>query len=111
MGAPPSTSSPRASEASWRSLATALDSSGETQDGGSGTGDDPNIAAYTATSAEAWLALARWAKQTTGLQPWQHRIAADIGTRLARGHAPSAKQAVHGARILEKARELGFQDP
>jgi hypothetical protein len=92
-------------------LATALASSGGVQDGGAETGDDPNIAVCSATSAEAWLALASWAKQTASLQPWQHRIAADIGTRLARGHPPSAKQAVHGARILEKARELGFQNP
>lgn len=61
-----------------------------------------------AVAPEAWFALSNWAKQTANLQPWQRKLSFDIGTRMARGRPPSVKQALHGKRILDEARRLGF---
>jgi hypothetical protein len=79
-------------------------------DGVNGTSqiDDPAVAECAAVPPEDWFALANWAKQTANLQPWQRKLAFDIGTRISRGRPPSAKQAQHGVRILQEARRLGF---
>ena len=71
--------------------------------------DDPAVAACMALSPEDWLAISNWAKQTGNLQPWQRKLAFDIGVRMKRGRPPSPKQAPYGQRILDEARRLGFR--
>ena len=67
------------------------------------------IAAVTAIPAADWFAVARWAKETHNLQPWQRQIAFTIGQYLSRGWSISAKQATQGERLMEEAQRLGFQ--
>jgi len=62
----------------------------------------------TSVSAQSWFALAKWAKDRGLLESWQRSLAFSLGKLVARGAAPSDKQAVQGARILARARELGF---
>jgi hypothetical protein len=57
---------------------------------------------------DGWFALADWAKQTDSLQPWQRKLAFDIGIRMKRGRPPSVKQAQYGRLIAEEAGRLGF---
>jgi len=64
--------------------------------------------AITAISANNWFALAKWSKEHGFLEPWERRLAFSLGKLAARGTVPSEKQAVQGARIAERARELGF---
>jgi hypothetical protein len=70
--------------------------------------EDPLIEEMTAVGADGWLALSNWAKETGNLQPWQRKIAYDIGVRIKRGRDPSYKQAVQGKRIVDAAAERGF---
>ena len=70
--------------------------------------NDPKVAACAAVGGEAWWALANWARQTSNLEPWQRKLAYDIGTRMKRGRPPSVNQARYGVRILDEARRLGF---
>ena len=71
--------------------------------------DDPVVAKCAAVEPDDWFALSNWAKQTGNLQPWQRKLAFDIGVRIKRGRPPSAKQAQYGARILAEAERLGFR--
>lgn len=71
--------------------------------------DDPAVEACAAVAPDQWLALSNWAKETGNLQPWQRKLAYDIGVRMKRGRPPSVKQSRIGVRILEEARRLGFQ--
>ncbi len=70
--------------------------------------EDPAVAACMELEAEGWFGLSNWAKQTSNLEPWQRKLSFDIGVRMKRGRPPSAKQAVHGKKILDEARRLGF---
>ena len=79
--------------------------------GSSAADGDANIAACGTLSGEQWLALAAWAKESGRLQPWQWKIADDIGVRAVRGRPATAKQATHGVRILARARDEGFVPP
>jgi hypothetical protein len=71
--------------------------------------DTSQITAVTAVPAEDWFAVARWAKETHNLQPWQRQIAFTIGRNLSRGWDISAKQAIQALRIIEEAQRLGFR--
>ena len=62
----------------------------------------------TLASAEDWFALAKWAKERGLLEGWERSLAFSLGKLAARGADPSDKQAVQGARIMKRARELGF---
>jgi AIPR protein len=66
------------------------------------------IAAVSAIPADDWLAVARWAKETHNLQPWQRQIAFTIGQYLSKGWDVSAKQATQGQHLMDEARRLGF---
>lgn len=93
---------------------------------GAGDGDDPgDDAAVDATvaaglnatvvemsemPAEVFFAIANWAKQTDNLTAWDRRFAYSIGVQLNRGKVLSEKQAGHAERILQEARDAGF-DP
>ena len=56
------------------------------------------IVAVAAIPATDWFAVARWAKETHNLQPWQRQIAFTIGQYLSKGWDISDKQAVQ-ARV------------
>lgn len=68
----------------------------------------PSVVRCAGIDADDWLALAAWAKETSNLQPWQRKLAYDIGVRVKRGRPPSDKQAEFGVRILDEAERLGF---
>jgi hypothetical protein len=75
----------------------------------------PNAAAEAArstvraVSANNWFALAKWSKEHGFLEGWERSLSFNLGKLASRGTEPSDKQAVQGARILARARELGFQ--
>jgi len=68
-----------------------------------------NITAIAAIAAEDWFAVARWAKETHNLQPWQRQIAFTVGQYLSKGWDISPKQAAQAGRLMEEAQRLGFQ--
>ena len=90
---------PAAAAARGRHAAAATESEAETAE----------IAAVTAIPANDWFAVARWAKETHNLQPWQRQIAFTIGQYLSKGWDISAKQATQARRLMEEARRLGFR--
>lgn len=59
-------------------------------------------------SASDWFELAKWSKEHGFLEGWERSLAFSLGKLAARGAQPSPKQAVQGARIAERAKELGF---
>ncbi len=59
-------------------------------------------------SAADWFGLAKWAKDRGFLEGWERSIAFSLGRLAAQSKAPSDKQVVQGARILTRAKELGF---
>ena len=59
-------------------------------------------------SAADWFGLAKWAKDRGFLEGWERSIAFSLGRLAAQSKAPSDKQVVQAARILTRARELGF---
>ncbi len=67
------------------------------------------VAAVAAIPATDWFAVARWAKETYNLQPWQRQIAFTIGQYLSKGWDVSAKQAAQAHRLMEEAQRLGFR--
>jgi hypothetical protein len=67
------------------------------------------VAVVTEMPAEDWLAVARWAKETQNLEPWQRQIAATIGQSLLKGWEISPRQAQHGLRLMEEAQTTGFK--
>jgi hypothetical protein len=71
--------------------------------------DLSQVATVTTVPAEDWFAVARWAKETQNLQPWQRQIASTIGQYLNRGWDISAKQAAQAQRLMGEAQRLGFR--
>ncbi len=69
-----------------------------------------DVAAVAAIPAADWFAVARWAKETQNLQPWQRQIAFTIGQYLAKEWPVSVKQARQGRRLMDEAQRLGFQN-
>jgi hypothetical protein len=67
------------------------------------------IARVAAVTSEFWFGLAAWAKDTQSLQPWQRSLSFSLGKLARDGRAPSRKQAMHGEKIMEEARALGFR--
>ena len=59
---------------------------------------------------ESWFALAKWAKDRGFFAGWERSLAFSLGRIAAKGAKPSPKQAIQGARILTRAKELGFSD-
>jgi AIPR protein len=60
-------------------------------------------------TAEDWFGIARWAKETANLQPWQRSLAYSLGKIVERGKEPSSKQVQQGIKILSEAERLGFR--
>jgi len=59
--------------------------------------------------AQTWFELAAWAKDTQTLQAWQRSLSFSLGKLAGSGKKPSRKQAMHGEKIIEEARSLGFR--
>jgi len=59
--------------------------------------------------AQTWFDIAAWAKDTQTLQAWQRSLAFSLGKLAGSGRKPSRKQALHGEKIIEEARVLGFR--
>jgi hypothetical protein len=59
--------------------------------------------------AQTWFDLAAWAKDTQTLQPWQRSLSFSLGRLAGAGKKPTRKQAMHGDKILQEARSLGFR--
>jgi hypothetical protein len=64
-----------------------------------------------AVPGEVWFSIAKWAKETNTLYPPQRAISFSIGQILARGGAPTPKQAQSGVKLMGRARQLGFAHP
>lgn len=62
----------------------------------------------TSVSADDWFALSKWAKERGFLEGWERSLAFSLGKLAAMGKNPSDKQSIHGERILNRAKELGF---
>jgi hypothetical protein len=71
--------------------------------------DLSHIAAVTSIPAADWFAVARWAKETHNLQPWQRQIAFSIGEYVSKGWNISPKQAAQAQRLMDEAERLGFR--
>lgn len=86
-------------------------SEGRAPDSGSA---DTHAAAATCMRlpAETWFALHLWGRRTGALAEWQSGIAHTLSSYASGGwtKSPTPKQATHGMKILEIAREKGF-DP
>lgn len=70
--------------------------------------EEAEIRWVASIAAETWFGIAKWAKETGTLAPWQRSIAFSLGKLVASGKAASRKQAVQGRKILEEAVRLGF---
>ncbi|HVT90637.1 MAG TPA: AIPR family protein [Tepidisphaeraceae bacterium] len=62
----------------------------------------------TQATADYWFALSKWAKEHGFLEGWERSLSYSLGRLVAKGSIPSDKQAIQGARIMTRARELGF---
>ena len=62
-----------------------------------------------AVSAETWLALSRWAKETNNFQPWLRSMLFSVGTLVGRGRKPIIKQSKHALKALKDAGDKGFR--
>jgi hypothetical protein len=58
---------------------------------------------------DVWFAVERWAKETHNLEPWQRRVASDVGKSLISGKEISYRQAVDAEQIMIEAQQLGFR--
>ena len=67
------------------------------------------IVAVASIPAADWYAVARWAKETHNLEPWQRRTASEIGKHLSNGWDISLKQAKDGEQLMREAHQLGFR--
>jgi hypothetical protein len=71
--------------------------------------DDHSASLVDGVSAETWFALSRWGKETDSLASWERSLSFSIGRLAAQNRPPSAKQALQGRRILDKANARGFK--
>ncbi|TQJ20579.1 AIPR protein [Micromonospora sp. A202] len=83
-----------------------LEDSAPTDPDESTTGD---VALVLATPAPEWFALARWAKETGNLQPWQRQLADNVGRYVNNSWTISDKQAAQAMRVMTEAQRLGFR--
>ena len=59
------------------------------------------------TSEQLW-SLARWARETDNLRPYQRGILGSVAQRIGGGRKPTAAQAVQVLVALDEAKNLGF---
>jgi hypothetical protein len=67
------------------------------------------IARVKEIEPSTWFGIAKWAKETDNLEPWQRGLAFSIGKLLAAGRDPTRKQATQGQKIQQEASRLGFK--
>ena len=58
--------------------------------------------------SEIWFGIAKWARETGQLYPWQRSRAYNLGQRTT---VPSVKHARQGLQIIEQVNALGFEVP
>lgn len=66
------------------------------------------ISKAAAIPASDWYALAKWAKNTSSLAPWQRSLAFSLGKIGDQQRMPSVKQAKQGLVAFKAAEDLGF---
>jgi len=62
-----------------------------------------------AVPVDEWSAMARWAKETHSLTPWQRQLLQQVGRRLELDESVPAHQASQAVQTRSKALELGFR--
>lgn len=87
-------------EASPDSTRQVVASYGASVDLTRGTGETEATSRIVQFGAEAWFALAKWAKETDNLASWQRGIAFNTGKFLKQGRLPTAKMVAQAVRIL-----------
>lgn len=71
--------------------------------------DRENIIEVIKVTSETWFKIARWAKETGNLQPWQRSLSFSMGNLAKRGREPSRKQAFQALKILDDVSHKGFE--
>jgi hypothetical protein len=76
-------------------------------------GDVPQSIAATGSNIDVpaadWFAVARWAKETQNLKPWQRQIAVSVGRYINNDWTVSDKMATQAVKLMSEARSLGFK--
>jgi hypothetical protein len=62
----------------------------------------------TGATADYWFALSKWARERGFLEGWERSLSYSLGKLAAKEVSPSDKQVVQGARIMARAKDLGF---
>lgn len=78
-------------------------------DGSTGNAMHSDVAIASGIPATEWLAVAKWAKETQNLEPYQRQIAYTIGRYLGREWTISDKQAAQGLKLMREAKAQGFR--
>lgn len=65
--------------------------------------------AVASIPAGEWFAVAAWAKDTKSLEPWQWRVATQVGRCLENGLDLTVNQAMQAERLMTEAARLGFR--
>ena len=71
--------------------------------------EQQQIHEIASVSADTWFEIARWAKETANLLPWQRSLSVSLGKLASQEKLPSRKQALRGMEILEEVERLGFK--
>jgi hypothetical protein len=58
---------------------------------------------------QTWFDIAKWAKDTGTLAPWQRSLSFSLGKLAQANRTASVKQAIQGKKILDEALRLGFK--
>jgi hypothetical protein len=69
-----------------------------------------DVATVMSMPAPDWFAVARWAKETQNLQPWQRQLADTVGRYVNNGWTVTDKQAAQALRLMTEAQRLGFRN-
>lgn len=80
------------------------------QDPGLSMSELATITEVTDIPSRIWYEVAIWANKTGNLTYIQRNIAMSISTIVASNKKPIIKQAVQGLKLLDRARELGFEE-
>ncbi|SCF41530.1 AIPR protein [Micromonospora purpureochromogenes] len=72
-------------------------------------GTEGDVATVMAVPAPEWFALARWAKETRNLHPWQRQLADTVGRYVNNSWTVTDKQAAQALRLMAEAQRLGFR--
>jgi hypothetical protein len=76
-----------------------------------GDGNGEVIDRIVSLGGDLWLSLARWARETRGLEDSQRSVASTLARTINSSRRPSARQANEGEAALVAARKKGFKMP